>query len=97
MRVPFSNTNLARAAVGILEAYGYAATQIGTEVVTDCPALLAVPAIAKRVGLARIERVDLSGRRASPKPDDADLEGAPMPLVAPGTIDAGRASRTMAA
>lgn len=98
MRVSFSNTNLARTAVGVLEGYGYPATQIGTDVLTDCPALLAVPAIAKRVGLARIESVDLSGRRSSPTPDDlTDLASAPMSSTAHGRGDAGQARGMMAA
>jgi hypothetical protein len=84
MRVSFSNTDLARAAVGVLEAYGYAAKQVGMEVLTDCPALLAVPAIAKRIGLAEIESVDLSARRAALESDIADFPSAPMSSIAPG-------------
>jgi hypothetical protein len=52
----------ARSAVNALEAYGYSAKQLGQEVVTDCPTLLAVLAIQKRVGFADIDRVDLRGR-----------------------------------
>ena len=59
MRVSFSSMAAARAGVSVLEAYGYAAKRLGTEVVTDCPTLLAVPAIQKRVGLANIDHIDL--------------------------------------
>jgi hypothetical protein len=82
MRVSFSNTNLAEIAVGVLEAYGYSATQIGTAVLTDCPTLLAVPAIAKHVGLAKIEGVDISGRRAL-SCDVAELPGHLINVNAP--------------
>ncbi|HET6146998.1 MAG TPA: hypothetical protein VFH68_05660 [Polyangia bacterium] len=61
MRVSFSSMTRARAAVNVLEAYGYSAKQLGREVVTDCPTLLALPALQKRVGLAEIERLDLTG------------------------------------
>jgi hypothetical protein len=65
MRISFSNMTTARAAVHVLEAYGYSAERSGRDVVTDCPTLLAVPAIEKRVGLAEIERLDCSGRADS--------------------------------
>jgi hypothetical protein len=61
LRVSFARPSTARAAVNVFEAYGYSARQVGSDVVTDCPALLAVPAIQKRVGLAEIERFDLKG------------------------------------
>jgi hypothetical protein len=61
MRVSFSSMTTARAVVNLLEAYGYSANQFGREVVTDCPMLLAIPAIQKRVGFAEIERLDLTG------------------------------------
>src|SRR5204862_6013412 len=61
MRVSFSCTSTARAAVTVLEAYGYSAKQIDRDVITDCPTLLAVPAIQKRLGLAQVERLDLRG------------------------------------
>jgi len=61
MRVSFSTMTMARAAVNVLEAYGYSAEQFGREVVTDCPTLLALPALQKRVGFAEIERLDLTG------------------------------------
>ena len=69
MRVSFSSMTTARAAVNVLEAYGYSAKQIGRDVVTDCPRLLAVPAMQRRVGLAAIERVDLTGGSAPLAPD----------------------------
>lgn len=65
MRVSFSTMTTARAAVNVLEAYGYSAKQLGCDVVTDCPTLLAIPAIQKRVGFAEIERLDLSGGKLS--------------------------------
>jgi hypothetical protein len=61
MRVSFSSMTAARAAVCVLEAYGYTAKQTGTRVVTDCPTLLAVPALQKQVGLAEIDQLDLTG------------------------------------
>jgi hypothetical protein len=85
MRVSFSNTNLAGIAVGVLEAYGYSATQIGTSVLTDCPTLLAVPAIAKHVGLAEIEGVDVSGTRALDC-DTAESSGASISSLADRTV-----------
>ena len=69
MRVSFSSMTTARAAVNVLETYGYSAKQFGRDVVTDCPTLLAVPAIQRRVGLAAIERLDLTGRSAPLAPD----------------------------
>jgi len=67
LRVSFSTMTTARAAVNVLEAYGYSAKQFGRDVVTDCPTLLAIPAIQKRVGFAEIERLDLSGGKLSPE------------------------------
>lgn len=85
LRVSFSSMTTARAAVSVLEAYGYSAKQFGRDVVTDCPTLLAVPVIQKRVGFAEIERLDLSGRRDSSEPTD---EFPPAPTSFP--TDAGR-------
>jgi hypothetical protein len=67
LRVSFSTMTTARAAVNALEAYGYSAQQSGCDVVTDCPTLLAIPAIQKRVGFGRIERLDLSGATSFPE------------------------------
>ena len=61
MRVSFSSEATARAARNALEAYGYSAEQLGRDLVTDCPTLLAVPALERRVGLAAIEHVDVTG------------------------------------
>jgi hypothetical protein len=61
LRVSFSSMTAARAAANVLEVYGYSTKQFGRDVVTDCPTLLAVPAIQKRIGFAEIERLDLSG------------------------------------
>jgi hypothetical protein len=66
MRVSFSSAATARAAVKVLEAYGYSADQCGRDVVTDCPPLLAVPAFHKRIGFSEIERLDLAVRRQTP-------------------------------
>jgi hypothetical protein len=65
LRVSFSSMTTARAAVNVLEAYGYSAKQFDRDVVTDCPTLLALPAIQKRVGFAEIERLDLRGGTGS--------------------------------
>ena len=67
LRVSFSTVTTARAAVNVLEAYGYSSKQFGCDVVTDCPTLLAIPAIQKRVGFAEIERLDLSGGKPPPE------------------------------
>jgi len=67
MRVSFSTMTTARAAVHVLEAYGYSAKQSGCDVVTDCPTLLAIPAIQKRVGFGEIERLDLGGAKSFPE------------------------------
>jgi hypothetical protein len=62
MRLAFSNAEAARSAVSVFEDFGYRAVQLGPDVITDCPVLLGVPAIERRVGLAELERVDLSGK-----------------------------------
>jgi hypothetical protein len=61
MRISFLSATAARAAANILEQYGFSARQNGHEVVTDCPTLLAAPAIERSIGLELIERIDLSG------------------------------------
>jgi hypothetical protein len=61
MRISFSNTTAAGAAARILEQYGFSVRQTGREVVTDCPTLLAAPAIERSIGLELVERIDLSG------------------------------------
>ena len=76
LRVSFSTMTAARAAVNVLEAYGYSAKQFGCDVVTDCPTLLAIPVIQKRVGLAEIERLDLGGGKLSP---ESTAEFFPLP------------------
>lgn len=62
MRISFSNRVAARAAARIFEQYGFAATQTDREVFTDCPTLLAAPAIERSIGLELVERIDLSAR-----------------------------------
>ncbi len=62
MRISFSNRVAARAAASLFEQYGFSAKQIDTEVLTDCPTLLAAPAIERSIGLELVERIDLSGR-----------------------------------
>ena len=76
LRVSFSTMTTARAAVNLLEAYGYSAKQFGCDVVTDCPTLLAIPVIQKRVGFAEIERLDLNGGTGSM---ESTAEFAPAP------------------
>ena len=70
LRVSFSSVSNASAAVEAFEGYGYSAERSGRQVVTDCPPLLAIPAIQKRVGFAEIERLDLNGRSDSPAPSE---------------------------
>lgn len=60
MRISFSNEATARAAVAVLEQYGYEATPQGAAVETECPPLLAVPAVGNAVGLHQIEKVHLA-------------------------------------
>jgi hypothetical protein len=60
MRISFSNEATARAAVAVLDQYGYQATPKGAEVETSCPVLLAVPAVGRAVGLHQIEKVHLA-------------------------------------
>ena len=59
MRISFTNRVAARAAASLLEQYGFSAKQIDTEVLTDCPTLLAAPAIERSIGLELVERIDL--------------------------------------
>jgi hypothetical protein len=86
MRVSFSTMTTAQAAVNALEAYGYSATQFGCDVVTDCPTLLAIPVIQKRVGLAEIERLDLSGGKVSPESTAEFLPPPPPWRPARGSV-----------
>jgi hypothetical protein len=60
MRIAFSNLTAARAAANILEQYGFVVEQIGATVTTDCPTLLAAPAIERSIGLELVERIDLA-------------------------------------
>ena len=62
LRVSFSSVSKASAAVEAFAAYGSSAERSGRDVVTDCPPLLAIPAIQEEVGFAAIERLDLTGR-----------------------------------
>jgi hypothetical protein len=73
MRVSFSSVTAARAVANALAAYGYVAKQLGREVATSCPTLLAVPIICRLVGLADIERLDLSAGAAGAAGDEAGL------------------------
>jgi hypothetical protein len=84
MRVSFSSMTTARAAVNVLEAYGYSAKQFGRDVVTDCPTLLAIPAIQKRVGFAEIERLDLTGGTKDVDATAELLRAASAPRSQPG-------------
>jgi hypothetical protein len=43
--------------------------QVGRDVWTDCPILLAVPAVGRRVGLAAIDRLDLMRRASTAEPN----------------------------
>jgi hypothetical protein len=63
MRISFSSATAAGAAARILEQYGYRAEQQGKDVVTDCPTLLAAPAIARSIGLELVERIDVGSSR----------------------------------
>jgi hypothetical protein len=56
LRVSFSSVSKASAAVDAFAAYGYSAERHGRQVVTDCPPLLAIPAIQKRLELPKVEK-----------------------------------------
>jgi len=60
MRISFSNIVAAHAAATILTEYGFVAVQTGAVVTTDCPTLLAAPAIERSIGLELVDRIDLS-------------------------------------
>ena len=60
MRISFATTGAARAAASILEQYGFSANQTGKEVVTNCPTLLAAPAIERSIGLELVEGIEFS-------------------------------------
>jgi hypothetical protein len=62
MRISFSSATAAGAAARIFEQYGYRAEQHEKDVLTDCPALLAAPAIERTIGLELVERIEV-GRR----------------------------------
>lgn len=62
MRIAFCSRTAARAAASILEQYGFSVKQLDREVLTDCPTLLAAPAIARSIGLELVERIDLGAR-----------------------------------
>jgi hypothetical protein len=66
MRISFSSTTAAGAAARILTQYGYWAEQTGKDVVTDCPTLLAAPAIARSIGLELVERIEVASARRGP-------------------------------
>ena len=57
MQITFSNEAAAAAAVRIINRYGYAASARGSVVWTDCPPLLAVPAVGRDVGLHHVQEV----------------------------------------
>ena len=63
MRITFANEATARAAVQILEQYGYEATTEGAALETDCPALLAVPVVGRTIGLDQVEKVQVADVR----------------------------------
>ena len=60
MRISFTTANAARAAASILEQYGFTASQSGKDVVTNCPTLLAAPAIERSIGLELVEGIEFS-------------------------------------
>jgi len=68
MRISFSNPTAAHAAVAILEQYGFTAVQDERSVITDCPTLLAAPAIERSIGLELVEQIDLSVHKLSVAP-----------------------------
>ena len=71
MRISFATTGAARAAASILEQYGFSANQSGKEVVTNCPTLLAAPAIERSIGLELVEGIEFSNGVTAAGPPDA--------------------------
>ncbi|HLK94010.1 MAG TPA: hypothetical protein VKZ18_29220 [Polyangia bacterium] len=59
IQIAFSSETAARAAVRTIESYGYTAAATGSVVRTDCPPLLAMPALERQVGLHQMENVRL--------------------------------------
>jgi hypothetical protein len=80
MRVTLSDATAARSVRTVLESYGYSAKQVGRTVLTDCPTLLALPAIERQVGLAAIDRLDLMKNGTGPEPSEVGRphDGAPL-------------------
>ena len=76
MRFRFATLGAAEAARKVFESYGYEATQTGQEVWTDCPTLLAVPAVERRIGLKAIDRLELSTGATWPQASAATGPGA---------------------
>ncbi len=60
MRISFTTASAARAAARILEQYGFSASPTGRDVVTNCPTLLAAPAIERSIGLELVEGIEFS-------------------------------------
>ena len=86
MRVTLSDAISARSVRSVLESYGYSAEQVDRTVLTDCPTLLALAAIERQVGLAAIDRLDLSRSAAGAEPIEGgprhdDLIPAPQPAL----------------
>jgi hypothetical protein len=80
MRVSFSTDAAAQAAVKVLTAYGYSAQRFDRQVVTDCPTLLALPALERRVGLAEIEQLEIaSGPRPSKRSSGVEFSRPSVP------------------
>jgi hypothetical protein len=69
LRITFSSETAARAAVKTIERYGYAATATGSVVRTNCPPLLAVPAVGRDDGLHQMEHVRFSAVPGECAPD----------------------------
>ncbi len=93
MRVTLSHAISARSVRGVLESYGYSVELVDRTVSTDCPTLLALAAIERQVGLAAIDRLDLSKSAAGADPSEfgprhGDL--IPAPPLAPRSCGAGQ-------
>jgi hypothetical protein len=63
IEISFSTAAAAQVAIGALEQYGFVAIQEGIKVTTNSPALLVAPVIAKSIGLASVDSIDLARRR----------------------------------
>jgi hypothetical protein len=59
MRIVFESSEAARAGVNVVERYGFSAVIDDETLTTDCPALLAAPAILRSIGPEHVARMEV--------------------------------------